>query len=465
MEEDNRLLSQRSLFKVSKLGFPVDFYQTKIGLVIMNILFPNTIPGIDNPKRVFGDIIGSYKGNLQFNILTKIRNLGYILGIDLLNYRFKTIKEVTKFSPLLDDFIHNKIKNNLYLPNLLFLMKHNTRKIEKNVFEVSISNPEIDDPSRKYGLQFSNNGILSITIDNEVYTPNKSKAFEYEWAKFVILKFLIINFNTIQHGVCGHFPFHNIGYIYKQTIPDDHSLGIFFNYLMGSSYGLVFQTQMSATSEENSFSSSLFTNIFTNPYIKGNEFALQTINPFTYVNSMLNTDIQCKEVEGLSELLKTIKKYIFRLVKVMNKENPIKDDIYVLQFWRLLHSYYKDLPKELNVKNLSYVLYSCILFTISHSIFHENINNLFTILLSSCKGNLKNSDKNILSLLPNKIEMYFSLYETTLFQNDNLDTLFQLKNIYPKNNNLNMVMNELSDKVTHIIKTYNLSYIKHGILQ
>ena len=77
---------------------------------------------------------------------------------------------------------------------------------------------------------------------------------------------------------------------------------------------------------------------------------------------------------------------------------------------------------------------------------------------------VKNSDKNIVSLLTNKIEMYFTV---TMFDNspvnNNYDTLFLLKNVYPKNENLNAITNEMSDKVTSIIHQYKLSYILHGI--
>ena len=46
---------------------------------------------------------------------------------------------------------------------------------------------------------------------------------------------------------------------------------------------------------------------------------------------------------------------------------------------------------------------------------------------------------------------------------ENYDTLFLLIDVYPKNKNLNTIMNELSDKVTTNITKYNLSYIEHGI--
>ena len=157
--EDDMLFSQRSLFGKSKLGFPVDVYETNIGLVIINILFPNKIPGIDNPKKILHQIILSYITMYGlFNLLTKLRNISYILGVDLFSRRFKTMDEVISFSPILDDFINNIIRNNSYLPSILFIMNNETRKIDNNLFEVSIRNQEIDDSSRKYGLQFSNKG-------------------------------------------------------------------------------------------------------------------------------------------------------------------------------------------------------------------------------------------------------------------------------------------------------------------
>ena len=466
MDDTPCMFAQRSLFKVSKLGFPIDFYETNIWLVIINILFPNAIPGINNSSKVFSDIISVDVSRLLYGSITRLREITYICDANLFNKKFKSIDEFTSLSPLLNSFISDTIKNDSYIPKYLFMMNSETFKITSDVFEVIIPSSYSSDISKKNVLQMCENGIIrNIMIDGQIYAPGIDRD-EYEWAKYNIMKLLFSYSNAKYHTVCGHLPFHNMGFIYKQTIPDTHPLGIFFNYLMGSSYGLVCQTQTVASGKENSTTKTQSNDLFDDLYMKGNnfEYHLQNTNPFVHVQTMLNENIQLNEIKGLSELLKTIKEHLFELVYSINHNKPLGSDTFVIQFWRLLRSYYKDIPVTLNVETLSDVLYSCVLFTICHSIFHSDLSPLLITISSPIENVIS---KNIIDCIPNKIDTLLSLvigYYQSIIAPIKSDTLFQIKNVYTNNTKLNDIMNELSDEVTSIINKYNLQYIKHGLL-
>ena len=77
LNDDLQLFAQRSLFKKSDLGFPVDLYETDLLLVIINILVPNTTPGIINPLAMLLQIVGDSTVSEILKLVSKLREVLY----------------------------------------------------------------------------------------------------------------------------------------------------------------------------------------------------------------------------------------------------------------------------------------------------------------------------------------------------------------------------------------------------